>query len=131
MEPPFPGSVPNASQFIPLARAVLSLQSKGVCPYVLLEAMAAGIPVVATRVGGIPEVIDDGRSGVLVPHGDAHALARSITRVVDDPEYASRLGEAARATVRTRFTADSMCQQVRGCLRASDTGPVGATRAGL
>ena len=67
-------------------------------PNVLLESMAAAAPVVATRVGGTPEAIQDGVNGVLVPPGDSPALARAIHQLLTDPELATRLGQAGRAT---------------------------------
>lgn len=63
---------------------------------VLVEAMAAGVTVVASRVGGIPEVVLEGETGLLVPPGDVHALADALERLVADPELRARLGAAAR-----------------------------------
>lgn len=63
---------------------------------VLLEAMWVGVPVVASRTGGIPDIIDDGVNGVLVSPGDSEALARAIDRLLSDPDLARRLGEVAR-----------------------------------
>lgn len=63
---------------------------------VLLEAMATGLPVVATRAGGIPEVVRDGVTGLLVPPGDMQALAGAIDSVLADPQHARKLGGAAR-----------------------------------
>jgi glycosyltransferase involved in cell wall biosynthesis len=74
-------------------------------PLVLLEAMARGRPVVATPVGGTPELVTDGETGLLVPPRDPEALAAALRRVLDDPELARRLGEAARARVAERFSA--------------------------
>ncbi len=68
-----------------------------------IEAMASGCPVVATRVGGIPDLIDDGETGYLVPPGDARALAAAILRLLRDREAAGRIGSAARDAVRERF----------------------------
>jgi glycosyltransferase involved in cell wall biosynthesis len=68
-------------------------------PMSLLEAMAAGCAVVATRVGGIPDAVRDGRDGLLVPPRDARALAIALARLLDDPGLAARLGAAARASV--------------------------------
>jgi glycogen(starch) synthase len=67
---------------------------------VLLEAMAAGRPVVATRVGGVPEVVTDGQDGLLVPYGDTEALASAIARVLGDPDLAGRLRAAGPAKAR-------------------------------
>jgi glycosyltransferase involved in cell wall biosynthesis len=63
----------------------------------ILEAMAAGVPVVATRAGGIPEIVVDGATGLLAPVGDPAAVARAIDRLLDDRGLARRLAEAARA----------------------------------
>jgi glycosyltransferase involved in cell wall biosynthesis len=75
---------------------------------VLLESMAAGAPVVATRVGGTPEALTDGRTGLLVPPADPAALAGSITRLLEDGQLAARLGRAARQTIADRFSVDRM-----------------------
>ena len=72
----------------------------------VLEAAALAVPVVASAVGGIPELVEDGRSGLLVPPGDAAALAEAVTRLVRDPEQARRLGRAARAAVAARHHPD-------------------------
>ena len=71
---------------------------------VLLEAMAQGTPVVASRVGGIPEIVDDGRTGLLVPAEPSPLLAEAIGRLWDDRELGRRLGEAGRTTVVPRYT---------------------------
>lgn len=70
----------------------------------LLESMAAGAPVVATRVGGTTEALSDGENGLLVPPGDPGALASAITRLLEDPALANRLGRAARLTIEQRFS---------------------------
>jgi L-malate glycosyltransferase len=75
---------------------------------VLLESMAAGVPVVATRVGGTPEAVEDGVSGLLVPPGDPVALADAICGVLADPALAGRLGCAARRSIRERFSIERM-----------------------
>ena len=81
-------------------------------PIVVLEAMAAGKPVVATAVGGTPELVVDGETGVLVPPRDPEALARALTELLDEPERARRLGEAGRARVRERFSEDAMTRRI-------------------
>lgn len=75
---------------------------------VLLESMAAGAPTVATRVGGTPEALADGVSGLLVAPGDSRALAGAIARVLDDRPLAARLGQAARRVIEERFSVDRM-----------------------
>src|SRR2546429_9663742 len=61
--------------------------------------MNHGTPVIASRVGGIPDIVEDGVSGLLVPPGDADALAAAVRRLRDDPALARRLGEAGRRRV--------------------------------
>jgi glycosyltransferase involved in cell wall biosynthesis len=78
-------------------------------PNSAIEAMAAGLPVVATAVGGLRELIDDGRTGLLVPRpDDAGALAGAVERVLADDALAARLGAAARAEARERYSFDRM-----------------------
>src|SRR5262245_33969105 len=77
-------------------------------PNAILEAMAAGLPIVASAVGGILELIDDGRTGVLVPAGDPGALAHALCHVIADAPHTARLGEAARAEASARYSFDRM-----------------------
>jgi glycosyltransferase involved in cell wall biosynthesis len=72
------------------------------CPMAVLEAAAQGVPVVASAVGGVPELVDDGGTGLLVPPGDPVALAAALTRLVRDPAAAAGMGSAAWARVRER-----------------------------
>jgi glycosyltransferase involved in cell wall biosynthesis len=76
-------------------------------PRAVLEAMAMQIPVVASSVGGIPEAVEDGISGLLIPPGDPPALAMAIKRILEDNTLASRLGEAGRRRVLDEFDARS------------------------
>ncbi len=78
---------------------------------VLLEAMNHGTPVIASRVGGIPDIVEDGVSGLLVPPGDADALAAAVRRVRDDPALARRLGEAGRRRLREQFSWQAIVQR--------------------
>ena len=68
-------------------------------PHTVVEALAVGCPVIATAVGGVPEVVRDGENGLLVPPGDAHALGAAIARFVGDAELRARLAAAARGSV--------------------------------
>ena len=72
-------------------------------PYSLLEAMSYGLPCVATRVGGVPMVIQEGVNGLLVEAGDEAALAGAIERLIGEPDLRRRLGLAARETIEQRF----------------------------
>ena len=83
----------------------------------LLEAMAAGLPVVASRVGGIPELIEDGRTGLLVPPQDPMALAGAVVRLLGDSEGARRLGEAAASRSRERFSLGRVADRVDALYR--------------
>ena len=81
---------------------VLTSKNEG-SPVALIEAMAAGRPVVSTRAGGVEDVVTDGETGVVVPIGDAPAVARAVIDLLEDPARAARLGAAARASVVARF----------------------------
>lgn len=78
-------------------------------PMAVLEAMAAGKAVVASKVGGLPELIRDGENGLLVPPRDAAALAQALARLLDDAGLRSRLGAAARGTVETQYSTQAVC----------------------
>jgi glycosyltransferase involved in cell wall biosynthesis len=80
-------------------------------PNALMEAMAVGCPVIASRVGGVEVLIEDGRNGVLVPPGDPAALERAIEGLVDDPDGRRRLGREARATIEDRFNWEKIAEQ--------------------
>ncbi|HZE61717.1 MAG TPA: glycosyltransferase family 4 protein [Burkholderiales bacterium] len=85
--------------------AVFALPSSDeALPVSLIEAMSAGVPVVASPVGGIPEVVADNASGFLVAPGDKGALERALRRLLMDRKLAARMGAAARETARARFS---------------------------
>lgn len=77
---------------------------------ILLQAGASGVPVVATSVGGIPEVVVQGETGLLVPPEDPEALASAVAEVLDHPDRARRMGEAGRKRVVDRFSVARMVQ---------------------
>jgi glycosyltransferase involved in cell wall biosynthesis len=91
-------------------------------PLALLEAMAAERAVVATRVGGIPEVVEDGVSGVLVPFGDPAALAAAAAALLAEPERRRRLGAAARRRVEAEFAVARMARELESIYRQVATG---------
>jgi glycosyltransferase involved in cell wall biosynthesis len=79
-------------------------------PNALIEAMAAGLPSVATAVGGIPEIVVDGETGLLVPADDAASFARALLRLMDEPALAERMGAAARQRAIERHSYDRMAR---------------------
>jgi sugar transferase (PEP-CTERM/EpsH1 system associated) len=85
----------------------LTSRSEGM-PLAVLEAWAAGVPVVASRVGGLPELIDDGRTGRLIEPGDEAAWSEALAALLADPQAASRLGQEGRRHVRARFGVRAM-----------------------
>jgi len=89
------------------ALVVSSSRAEG-APNALLEAMAARVPVVATAVGGVPEIVRDGVDGRLVPAGDVTALASAMIDLLEDGDTARRLGASARSRVEQDFTAERM-----------------------
>jgi N-acetyl-alpha-D-glucosaminyl L-malate synthase BshA len=83
----------------------------------ILEAMCFGCPSVATAVGGIPEVVDDGRTGLLAPFGDVAALARGLERLIDDPALRAALGDAGRTRAADRFSPAAIIPQYEALYR--------------
>lgn len=96
----------------------------------LLDAMACARPIVATRAGGIPEIVEDEVNGLLVPPRDHGALARAIVRVLKDVELRRRLGEAGFARVRERFTVERMVAQTAAVYERIVAGTPHATDIG-
>jgi glycosyltransferase involved in cell wall biosynthesis len=80
-------------------------------PTVVMEAMVAGVPVVATRVGGIPDIVAEGETGLLVPPGDATALSQAMNQLLNDPTLRQQMGAAARQRV-AHFQASSVVARI-------------------
>jgi glycosyltransferase involved in cell wall biosynthesis len=102
-------------------------------PVVLMEAMGSGLPVVASRLSGIPELVTEGVDGLLVPPGDPEALADALARLADDPELRARLGAAGRETVLRGFDVDrnagTLAARIRASLDARHAGAGASTGA--
>lgn len=107
---------------------VLTSRNEG-SPVSLIEAMAAGRSVVATRVGGVPDLVEDGVTGCLVPAGDSHALAGAIGALLRDPDRRRSLGAAARKHVYPAFSADRLLADMDRLYRELIREKVGVTLA--
>ena len=113
----------RAADLFVLASRVARDGDRDGLPNVLLEAQSQGLPSVATRVSAIPELIEDGVNGILVPPGDPDALAAALARLLGDPELRRRLGAAGERRVRGAFSsvegADRLAIKFRGLLGES------------
>ncbi len=116
-----PGNRNDVAEFLASADLfVLPSRWEGL-PVALLEAMGAGLPVVATRVEGVDEVVEEERQGLLVPPEDAEALAAALLQLIGDPPLREKMGEAGRKRIETFYTLDIMCEKylslMRECMR--------------
>ena len=108
----FIGSTSNVSTFLAVMDVfVLSSLREGL-PVSMLEAMAAKRPVIATAVGGIPEVISDGHNGILVPSNDPEVLAREILRLINNPELRKDLANNGFRTVQGKYSIQSVTDSI-------------------
>jgi glycosyltransferase involved in cell wall biosynthesis len=91
-------------------------------PLIVLEAMAAGVPVVASAVGGIPDQVRHGREGILVPPDDPDALGDALGALLRDPAYARRLGEAGRRRTENEFSHETLVRRIEAVYRTAIDG---------
>ncbi|MBA2476846.1 MAG: glycosyltransferase family 4 protein, partial [Actinobacteria bacterium] len=97
---------------------------------VLLEAMLAGLPVVASRVSSIPEIVADGATGLLVGADDVPGLTRALDSLLADPQRARRLGEAGRERARAEFSEERMARRTLALYERALSGRASGTRRG-
>lgn len=107
----FLGFIPDARQYLNAGDIYLLPSRKEGLPLALLEAGLAGLPVVASKVGGIPEVITDQKDGLYTPRSNTHILARAIAYLLNHPEKAKAFGLALRETVLTDFSDADMIEK--------------------
>ena len=85
-------------------------------PVVLMEAMAMEVPVLSSRIMGIPELVEDGRCGALVAPGDAESLAGALQRLLDDPQQREQLGRRGRERIRQAYDRPACTHELFGLL---------------
>ena len=103
----FAGQLRNVQPYYAIADVLANSSHSEGSPYVLLEAMATGLPIVATAVGGVPEMLKDEESALLVPARDDRAMLDAMARILVDPSLAQKLKTNASALVVTRFSPDT------------------------
>src|SRR5688572_13193280 len=114
------GRVADPRPFLRALDAFVFPPHQEALPFALLEAMAAALPVIATAVGGIPEAVEDGVCGLLVPPRAPRDLAAALRRLHGEPGLAGRLGLAARARVVREFSAAGMVEGTVAVYRELD-----------
>ena len=103
----FTGQVKNVEAYYAAADVLANPSHSEGSPYVLLEAMAANLPIVATAVGGVPEMVENNQTALLVPASDPQAMADAIARVLGDEQLAQRLAASASTLGTFRFSPDN------------------------
>jgi glycosyltransferase involved in cell wall biosynthesis len=106
----FTGSVDNVHEYLQTADVFAFPTENDALPSSVIEAMSTALPVIATPVGAIPELLRDGENGLLVPPRDGAALEQALERVMNDPELRARLGLSAWQTVQDRYSAERVTQ---------------------
>jgi colanic acid/amylovoran biosynthesis glycosyltransferase len=104
---------------------VMASFAEGV-PVVLMEAMASGVPVVATAIAGIPELVEHGVNGFLAAPGDVHSLANRIGELLADPALRHRFGKAGRAKVEAEFNITTESKRLVSIMTAALAGRAGS-----
>jgi glycosyltransferase involved in cell wall biosynthesis len=108
------GFRPDVDHFLEASDVFVSTSLSEQMPLSFLEAMARGLPVVASRVGGVPEIVEDGKDGLLFPSGDEAAAAAHLENLWRDHDRREAVGQRARAKVKTRYGARTMTEAYLG-----------------
>ena len=111
------GYCPNAYEVLAALDVFVLASLEENLPMVILEAMALGLPAVATAVGGIPECIVPGQTGLLVPPANPEVLAAAVVGLLADPAQRRRLGEAGRRQVQESFSLESQTTRIEAALQ--------------
>lgn len=114
----FLGYQEDVAPWYAICDAVVLTSANEGTPVTIIEALAAGRPVVATRVGGLPDVVDEGETGLLVRPGDTHAMAERLELLARDPELARRMGEEGRRRALSRYAVSRLVDDVDALYRA-------------
>ena len=114
----FTGHVTDVQPYYAIADMLANASHSEGSPYVLLEAMAAGVPIVATAVGGVPEMLNDGETALLVPPRNPQRLAGAIAYLLQQPAEADRLADNAKAISRDRFSPETYVRALIEVYRA-------------
>lgn len=108
-----PGFVPNAASLLPAFDIVLHPSLSEALAFAVLEAGCAECPVIATSVGGIPEIIEDGKNGLLVPSKNDRVIAHALKKLIDDATLRNQLGAALIKTVMKNFSSKDMIESTK------------------
>ena len=111
------GQIPEASKYLKAFDIFILPSVKEGMPWTILEAMAAGLPIIATNVGGVPETIENGKNGVLVEPKNAKELAKAILKLIKNKSLGNSLAKRAKQTVEEKFGLEKMLSETEGLLR--------------
>ena len=114
------GYVDNASEYMKAFNIFALPSIKEGLPYVILEAGSASLPIVATTVGGIPEMVEDMKSGILIQSRNARELSHALSFMIEHPEERKKYGAALKERVATKFSMDKMVWMVEGLYRMGE-----------
>jgi len=111
------GHVIDASRYLPAFDFTVLASSEEGFPNALMESMASGVPVVATSVGGVTELVQDGLHGRLAPFGDIHAMSEAISWMIEHPDERHQMGEASKQRIAAEFSTRRMIDATEAVYR--------------